>query len=79
MLVGAIAGGILGGFVLLTAVFFIFRRRKHKMAPPRLHEMAPTETQELPERALYELHDPRNVAELPSLPIELGGSVLEEN
>ena len=77
--VGAIAGGILGGFVLLIAGFFIFRRRQHKMALPKLHEMAPTETQELPECALYELHDPRNVTELPSLPIELCGSDPEQN
>ena len=78
---GAIGGGIFGGLVLLIAVFFIMRRLHHMtmMTLPKLHEMASTETQELPECALYELHDPRNVSELPSLPTELDGSVPKEN
>ena len=74
---GVIAGGIVGGFVLLITVWFILRRRQYLMTLPKLHEMAPTETQELQECALYELHDPSNVHELPSLPIELYGSVPE--
>ena len=45
--------------------------------PQLLPEMASAEPQELQDRGLYELHDPRNISELPSLPVELCGSVPE--
>ena len=44
--------------------------------PTQFPEMsASTETQELQEFGLYELHDSRHVPELPSLPVELDASV----
>ena len=78
--VGAISGGIIGGFILTLsiAVFFLLRRRQRMVAPPQLPQMsASVETQELQECGLYELHDPRNVSELPPPPIESGCSVPE--
>ena len=78
--VGAIAGGIVGGFVLvfLIAMFFLLRKRQRMVAPPQLPEVsASVESQELQEHGLSELHDPRSVFELPSPPIELDSLVLK--
>ena len=80
LLVGAIAGGIVGSivFVLFIAVVFLLRRRQHRIAePPEMSASA--EPQEMQDCRLYELHDPKHVPELPTLPIELGGSVPETN
>ena len=77
---GAIAGGILGGSLFLIAVFFALRRRQHIATSQQLPEMsASIEPQQLQGCGVYELHDPRNVAELPSTPFELDGSVPEKN
>lgn len=75
---GAIAGGIVGSivFVLFIAVVFLLRRRQHRMAkPPEMPAFA--EPQEMQDCRLHELHDPKHVPELPTLPIELDGSVPE--
>ena len=42
---------------------------------PQLPEMASSDPQELQECGLYELHDPRNISELSSLPSELASTV----
>ena len=81
--VGAIAGGIVGGFllVLLILSLFLLRRRQRRKAPPQPLEMpapAPLEPQELPVSTVYEVHDPRIVFELASVPIELDDSALEK-
>ena len=73
--VGAIAGGIVGSivFVLFIAVVFFLKRRQQRMV-----EMpASIEPQEVQDCGLHELHDPKHVPELPTLPIELDGSVPE--
>ena len=64
--VGAIAGGIVGSivFVLFLAVVFLLRRRQQRMV-------------EMQDCRLHELHDSKHVPELPTLPIELDGSVPE--
>ena len=74
--VGAIAGGIVGSivFVLFIALVFLLRRRQHRMAePPEMSASA--EPQEMQDCRLHELHDPKHAPELPTLPIELDGSV----
>ena len=71
--VGGIAGGIIGSFVfiLLIAKFFLLRRQQRMVAPPQ-------SPQELQGCGLYELHDPRNISELPPpTPTELVSSVPE--
>ena len=76
--VGAIAGGIVGSivFVLFIALVFLLKRRQHHMAePPEMSASA--EPQEMQDCRLHELHDPKHVPELPTLPIELDGSVPE--
>ena len=75
---GATAGGILGGFLLLIAVFFILRKRERIATLQQLPEIsASTEPQELQMCGVYELHDPKAIPELPSLPTELDVSVPE--
>ena len=60
--IGTIAGSVVGGLVLvLIVIFFLLSRRKHMTTPPQ-------PPQELPECGLYELHDSRDVPELPSDP-----------
>ena len=76
--VGTIAGGIVGSivFVLFIALVFFLKRRQHRMAePPEMSASA--EPQEMQDCRLHELHDPKHVPELPTLPIELDGSVPE--
>lgn len=73
---GAIAGGILVASLLLIAVFCISRRRQHSQTLPEVS--ASIEPQQLQGCGVHELHDPRNVPELPSLPIELDGPVPEK-
>ena len=78
--VGANAGGIVGSivFVLFIAVVFLLRRRQQRMV--EIPEMpASIEPQEIQDCRLHELHDPKHVPELPTLPIELDGSVPETN
>ena len=82
--VGAIAGGIVGSivgsivFVLFIAMVFLLRRRQHRLAePPEMSASA--EPQEMQDCRLHELHDPKHVPELPTLPIEPGGSVPESS
>ena len=75
--IGAIVGSILGGFILFTVVFFILRRRQRMLVPPHPEMSTSTEPQELQEGGLSELYNPRNVPELPSLPIELDCSGTE--
>ena len=76
--VGAIAGGIVGGFVLvlLIAAFFVLRKRRQQMeVPPHAApELASTSThfnpQELQAREVNELsHGQREDIELASAPI----------
>ena len=78
--VGATACGIVGSivFVLFIAVVFILRRRQHRMAePPEMSASA--EPQEMQDCGLHELHDPKNVPELSTLPIGLDCSVPESS
>lgn len=45
-------------------------------SPPQFFpELACSDPHELQECGLYELHDPRNISELPTLPGELAGTV----
>ena len=76
--VGAIAGGIVGSivFVLFVALVFLFRRRQYRIVEP-LEMPAYIEPQEVQDCRLLELHDPKHVPDLPTLPIELDGSVPE--
>ena len=74
--VGAIAGGIFGSivFALFIAVTFLLRRRQPRMV--EISEMtASIEPQEVQDCGIQELHDPKHVPELPTLPIELCGSI----
>ena len=73
--VGAIAGGIVGSivFVLFIVVVFLLRRRQQRM----VEIPASIEPQEMQDCRLHELHDPKHVPELPTLPIELDGSAPE--
>ena len=66
--VGAIAGGIVGSFVVILLLAEFFRRRRRRMAVP------PQPPQELQGCGIYELHDWGNIFELPSSPIELNDS-----
>ena len=77
--VGAIAGGIFGSivFVLFIAVVFTLRRQHRMAEPPEMSASA--EPQEMQDCRLHELHDPKHVPELPTLPIELDGSVPESS
>ena len=80
LLVGAIAGGIVGSivFVLFIAVVFLLRRQQQRMV--EIPEMpASIEPQEVQDCRLHELHDPKHVHELPTLPIELYGSFPESS
>ena len=71
--VGAIAGGIVV-FVLFIAAAFLLRRRQQRMV--EIPEMtASIELQEMQDCGIHELHDPKQVPELPTLPIELYGSI----
>ena len=74
--VGAIAGGIFGSivFALFIAATFLLRRRQQRMV--EIPEMtASIEPQEVQDCGIQELHDPKHVPELPTLPIELCGSI----
>ena len=74
--VGAIAGGIVGSIVivLFIAVVFLLRRRQQRMV--EIPEMtASIEPQEMQDCRLHELHDSKHVPELPTLPIELCGTI----
>ena len=78
--VGAIAGGVVGGFILILviiAAFLLFRRHKAAAAPPPPEMSASAEPQEVQDHGVHELHDARDVSELPSpLPLpELEGSI----
>ena len=73
--VGGITGGIVGSIVFvlfITVVFFLKRRQQRMVEMP-----ASIEPQEMQDYRLHELHDPEHVPELPTLPIELDGSVPE--
>ena len=73
LLGGAIAGGIVV-LVLFIAAAFLLRRRQQRMV--EIPEMpASTEPQEVQDCGIQELHDPKHVPELPTLPIELYGSI----
>ena len=73
LLGGAIAGGIVV-FVLFIAIAFPLRRRQQRMV--EIPEMsASIEPQEVQDCGIQELHDPKHVPELPTLPIELYGSI----
>ena len=75
LLGGAIAGGIVV-FVLFIAAAFLLRRRQQRMV--EIPEMpASIEPQEVQDCRLHELHNPKHVPELQTLPIELDGSVPE--
>ena len=72
LLGGAIASGIVV-LVLLIAVTILLRRRQQRMM--EIPEMtASTEPQEVQDCGIQELHDPKHVPELLTLPIELCGS-----
>ena len=71
--VGAIAGGIVV-FVLFITVTFLLRRRQQRMV--EIPEMtASIEPQEVQDCGIQELHDPKHIPELPTLPIELCGPI----
>ena len=73
LLGGAIAGGIVV-FVLFIAAAFLLRRRQQRMV--EIPEMtAFIEPQEMQDCGIHELHDPKHVPELPTLPIELCGTI----
>lgn len=78
---GTIASIFVGSVVVLIAVLFLLRRRKRRrMAahPQPVEVSANTELKEMQAFELHELHDPRNVSELPSSPpVELEGCVPE--
>ena len=73
--VGAISGGVIGGFVLvlcITALFLLWRRRRMAsplQLPPELAS-TPFNPQEIQDNPLYELHDPGVVFELPPVPMD---------
>lgn len=78
--VGAIAGGVVGGFFLILAIiaaFLLFRKYKAARPRPPPEMSASTEPQEVQDHGLHELHDAKDVSELPSpLPLpELEGSI----
>ena len=77
LLGGAIAGAIAGVivvFVLFIAAAFSLRRRQQRMVEiPEIP--ASIEPQEMRDCGVHELHDPKHVPELPTLPIELYGSI----
>ena len=73
LLGGAIAGGIVV-FVLFIAAAFLLRRRQQRMVEI-LEMTASIEPQEVQDCGIQELHDPKHVPELPTLPIELCGSI----
>ena len=71
--VGAIAGGIVV-FVLFIAAAFLLRRRQQRMV--EIPEMsASIKLQEMQDCGIHELHDPKHVPKLPTLPIEHYGSI----
>lgn len=75
--IGAIAGGIAGGFVLLFLIaLFYFRGRRHvpENVPEHVPEFDPTlvELRAQQDGVAYELHnDSKGVFELPSAPVPL--------
>ena len=73
LLGGAIASSIVV-LVLFIAVTFLLRKRQQRMV--EIPEMtASIELQEMQDCGIQELHDPKHVPELPTLPIELYGSI----
>ena len=73
LLGGAIASSIVV-LVLFIAVTFLLRKRQRRMV--EIPEMtASIELQEMQDCGIQELHDPKHVPELPTLPIELYGSI----
>ena len=76
--IGTSAGGFIGicVLVLLIAAFLLLRRQQKMAAPPQLAEMpVSTQHRELQGCKIHELHNPRDVPELPSTLPELDCSV----
>ena len=73
LLVCAIAGVIVDLVLFLAAAFLLRRRQQHMVEIPEMP--ASIEPQEVQDCGIQELHDPKHVPELPTLPIELYGSI----